>query len=565
MAYQALYRTFRPERFADIIGQEPIVTTLKNQIKSGRIAHAYLFCGSRGTGKTTTARVFARAINCLTPEDGCEPCGRCAVCREFLEERSMDLIEIDAASNNGVDEIRDLRDKVKYPPATAKHKVYIIDEVHMLSTGAFNALLKTLEEPPEHAVFLLATTEPNRLPATILSRCQRFDVKRYSAALIIQQLRKVLAGVGAEAEDEALAEIARAAEGCMRDALSMLDLCLSYGADRVTAAAVREALGTTGRAFLFDLADALCADDPARALRCIDEAMRDGRDPQALARELTGHMRALLVAQALEKESASALAELLECTDEDARRYQAQAQKAPGEKLTRMMDAFMRCENDMKWASQPRTALELCAFLCCRPEERLQLTALAERVARLEKQLKNGARLAAPAPAPEEEAPPFDPDEVPPFDPGEAPAFDPGEAPAAKAAAPKKEKVAPARAAVAGQDRWDAALAALGQENRALQMPLTKAVYGGVQEGALVLEFRKNDAMFLKILDNDGKKAAIAAAAGKAFGQELSVILRMQGADGAEKPSREGDPERTETILHAREIFGRENVDLLDD
>ena len=561
MAYQALYRAFRPERFADIVGQEPIVTTLKNQIKSGRIAHAYLFCGSRGTGKTTTARVFARAINCLTPEDGCEPCGKCAVCREFLEERSMDLIEIDAASNTGVDEIRALRDKVKYPPATARHKVYIIDEVHMLSTGAFNALLKTLEEPPEHAVFLLATTEPNRLPATILSRCQRFDVKRYSAPVIIAQLRKVLAGVGAEAEDEALAEIARAAEGCMRDALSILDLCLSYGADRVTAAAVREALGTTGRGFLFDFADKLLSDDAAGALRCIDEAMRDGRDPQALAREVTGHMRALLVAQALEKEGASAVAELLECTPEDAARYREQSKRAAGEKLTRMMDSFMRCEGDMKWASQPRTALELCAFLACRPEQELQLNALAERVARLEQQVKNGLRVAMPTSA--EAAPP--PEDVPPFDLGpDAPPPAAPEEPAAEKSAPRK-KAEPPKAAAEGQDKWEAALAALGQENRALQMPLTKAVYRGVEGGALVLEFAKNDAMFLKILDNDAKKGAIAAAAGKAFGQDLAVILRMQGAGPGPAADRAADPERTQTILHAREIFGRENVDILDE
>ena len=567
MAYQALYRAFRPERFADIVGQEPIVTTLKNQIISGRIAHAYLFCGSRGTGKTTTARVFARAINCLTPVDGYEPCGQCAVCREFLEERSMDLIEIDAASNNGVDEIRDLRDKVKYPPATARHKVYIIDEVHMLSTGAFNALLKTLEEPPEHAVFLLATTEPNRLPATILSRCQRFDVKRYSAPVIIGQLRKVLAGVGAEAEEDALAEIARAAEGCMRDALSILDLCLSYGADRVTAAAVREALGTTGRAFLFDLADALVRDDAAGALRLIDEAMRDGRDPQSLARETTGHMRALLVAQALEREGANAVADLLECTPEDAARYQSQCKQAPGEKLTRMMDAFMRCENDMKWASQPRAALELCAFLCCRPEEQLQLNALAERVARLEQRLRDGAA-AAPArsAAVQEDAPPFDMPSPVPTDAEALPPMEEAPAPARveQPAAPAPKKPAPAhpRAAVEGQEQWSAALAALGKENRGLQMPLTKAVFCGVQGEALILEFAKNDAMFMKILDNDAKRNAIAAAAAKTFGRELTVVLRMQGAPAAE---RAADPERTATIQQAREVFGRENVDLLDE
>ncbi|MDO4740853.1 MAG: DNA polymerase III subunit gamma/tau [Eubacteriales bacterium] len=564
MAYQALYRQWRPERFGDIVGQEQehIITTLKNQILSGRIAHAYLFCGSRGTGKTTTARVFARAINCLEPEGGCEPCGRCAVCREFLEERSMDLVEIDAASNNGVDEIRDLRDKVKYPPASAKRKVYIIDEVHMLSTGAFNALLKTLEEPPEHAVFLLATTEPNRLPATILSRCQRFDFKRYGAETIVGQLRTVLAGVGAQAEDEALSEIARSAEGGMRDALSLLDMCLSYGENVVSAATVREAIGTSGREFLFSFAQCLIAEDAAGALKAIDTLMRDGRDAQAFGREVTGHLRSLLVAQALGNAPQEASA-LLECTLEDAQRYILQGQGVPSEKLIRMMEAFMDCESDMKWSSQPRAALELCAFLCCRPAQKVQLDALSERVAKLEKALANGVRIApAASPAPQEDLP-----EPPPFDlPGDldAPPFamdEPAPKPAPKpAAAPKAAAKAPVKKAAAeGAEKWTAAAEKLSAANPALRMPLSKAIFAGREEGAAVLEFAKNDRMFMSLLDKDERKKLIAQELSAAFGEPLQVVLRLAG-----EKNKASDPERMETIQHARDVFGRENVDFLD-
>ena len=564
MAYQALYRTYRPERFADIVGseQEHIITTLKNQIINGRIAHAYLFCGSRGTGKTTTARVFARAINCLTPEGGCEPCGQCAVCREFLEERSMDLVEIDAASNNGVDEIRDLRDKVKYPPASAKRKVYIIDEVHMLSTGAFNALLKTLEEPPEHAVFLLATTEPNKLPATILSRCQRFDFRRYSAETIVGQMRTVLEAVGAQAEDEALSEIARSAEGGMRDALSLLDMCLSYGENIVSAATVREAIGTSGREFLFTFADTLLRDDAAGALKAIDTLMRDGRDAQAFGREVTGHLRSLLVVQALGENSVRDASAILECTLEDAQRYIDQGRGVPSEKLIRMMESFMQCESDMKWSSQPRTALELCAFLCCRPAEKLRLDTLAERVTKLEKALANGVRIAAAPASDLPEPPPFDmPNDT------DAPPFDmdaPAQTESAPKSAPKKpaaEKAAPKKAAAEGQDKWEAAVAAISSANRALQMPLSKAIYTGIESGVAILEFAKNDNMFLKILDKDDKKKVIGEKLSELFGQSLSVAMRLQGAAGKPKGA---DPERTETIQHARDVFGRENVDFLD-
>ena len=282
--YQALYRAWRPEQFKDIYGQEPITRTLKNQVISGRISHAYLFCGSRGTGKTTTAKVLSRALNCTNLQDG-EPCGECDVCRQLKGESSLDVMEIDAASNNGVDNVRELKDRIAYPPTVGRYKIYIVDEVHMLSPGAFNALLKTLEEPPAHAVFILATTEPQKLPATILSRCQRYDFKRIPVKDIVARLRVVLEGISRQCTPQALEEIAVSADGGMRDALSLMDICLSYTDGEVDAALVRQVLGSSGREFMFDFADALADQDAGKALEMISEAMLDGRDPMVFTRE----------------------------------------------------------------------------------------------------------------------------------------------------------------------------------------------------------------------------------------------------------------------------------------
>ncbi|MFR2151293.1 MAG: DNA polymerase III subunit gamma/tau, partial [Christensenellales bacterium] len=309
MGYQALYRRYRPARFEDFVGQEAVIKTLRSQIMSGRIAHAYLFCGTRGTGKTSTAKVFARAVNCEHPENG-DPCGVCPTCKALAEENSLDILEIDAASNNGVDEIRDLREKVKYPPQTGRYRVYIIDEVHMLSQGAFNALLKTLEEPPAYVVFILATTEPQKLPATILSRCQRFDFGRIPAHQIIERLHVALEEGQIQAEDAALARIARAAEGGMRDAWSIMDMCLSYAQEEdggLTEELVLRVLGAADKSFLFAFADKLIDSDAAGALALIDEMMRKGREVQVFVRDVSAHLRALMLADICDEAQLSSL------------------------------------------------------------------------------------------------------------------------------------------------------------------------------------------------------------------------------------------------------------------
>jgi len=398
MAYQALYRQWRPTDFSSMVSQEAVVATLRNQITTGRIAHAYLFCGSRGTGKTSTAKIMARAINCEQPVNG-DPCGQCESCRRLLAEESMDVMEIDAASNNGVDEIRDLRETVKYPPQHGKFKVYIIDEVHMLSASAFNALLKTLEEPPAHVCFILATTEPQKLPATILSRCQRFDFGRIPAHQIAGRLRQAVDGASATATDNALHMIARAAEGGMRDALSILDMCLGYRND-VDEALVRSVLGTSDKSFLFRFVDALDMEDASTVLGMIDELMRKGREPMVFAKDVSQHLRALLMSKACPDE----LTTLLDITKEDAEEYIYQSENMTVTRLMKMLEFFMATETELRWASSPRIVLENTALKCCLRTAEADTAALNDRISQLEKQiadltekLKNGVVAAAPA------------------------------------------------------------------------------------------------------------------------------------------------------------------------
>ncbi len=534
MAYQALYRQWRPRQFSEIFGQDAVVTTLMRQVTSGRIAHAYLFCGTRGTGKTTASKVFSRAINCLD-KTSAEPCGECEVCKAILAESCMDVVEIDAASNNGVDEIRDLREKVKYPPTMAKHKVYIIDEVHMLSTGAFNALLKTLEEPPAHAVFILATTEPQRLPATILSRCQRFDFHRISADTIIDKLMIVLGGIGRTADDGALYEVARAAEGSMRDAMSLMDVCLAYTDGEVTSQLARDVLGTSGREFMFDFMDALIMNDAKRCLELIAATMDLGRDPQVFARDTVSHARTALLAGILGSE----LADITEITEEDAQRYREQASKAPREKFMRIMELFMKAEPDMKWALQPRTVLELCAVRACHPEVEKDAS-LEERVAKVENAVKNGIAIAVPAAgaAPAETA---------------APAAEA----AATAAAPVQQ--AAANSAADAPQEYLSAVAALMDANPSLKAALSAMIFVSVNDSIVTVEFPKKNLMFQKILER--KVSILNEAFTAKFGRNMTVAMRAEGINAA--AAKTSSPAK-KIIEQSYDIFGRENIEIRD-
>ena len=301
MAYLALYRKWRPRTFSEVVGQDPIMTALKNQVKSGRIGHAYLFCGTRGTGKTSTAKIFARAVNCLHPVDG-DPCNECELCREG--ESDFNILEIDAASNNGVDSIRDLREEVRYAPARGKYKIYIIDEVHMLSASAFNALLKTLEEPPAHVIFILATTEPHKILPTILSRCQRYDFRRISARDITNQLIKLSEREGIQADEDALAYIADAADGAMRDALSILDQCSAFYMDqRITLEKVLDVLGATDRQLFLRMTQVLVSRDRVACLKELEELFASGRDTSRFLLDWIAYLRNALLLQMMGEEA----------------------------------------------------------------------------------------------------------------------------------------------------------------------------------------------------------------------------------------------------------------------
>ena len=359
--YQALYRKKRPSTFKDIVEQQHIVTTLCNQLKGGHISHAYLFCGTRGTGKTTTAKVFARAVNCPESETTGEPCNTCEICMDILAERNLNVIEIDAASNNGVDNIRDLREEVKYPPSVGKYKVYIIDEVHMLTTSAFNALLKTLEEPPEQIIFILATTDPQKIPATILSRCQRYDFKRITREGMVNALAAYMEKENIAVERDALQYIASVSDGAMRDALSILDQCLSlYYGETITLEKVQSLLDAVDRSMLFSYGEALMRDDSASALAIIANTSKAGRDLSRFTADIITHFRNLLVAAQITNHT-----DILDYAPETVAQYRTQGQSIDPMTLIDYIKEFSELQNQMRYSSQERLALEVCTIKLC--------------------------------------------------------------------------------------------------------------------------------------------------------------------------------------------------------
>ncbi|MCI8342118.1 MAG: DNA polymerase III subunit gamma/tau [Firmicutes bacterium] len=392
MSYTALYRKFRPDSFSGIIGQEHIVRTLKNQIASGRVSHAYLFCGTRGTGKTSTAKIFAKAINCISLEEG-EPCGKCDMCRAIEEGRSVNVIEIDAASNNSVDNIREIREEVKYPPAEGKYKVYIIDEVHMLSQGAYNALLKTLEEPPEHVMFILATTDPQKVPATIHSRCQRFNFKRITSEEIAATLRKYVDMEGIEAEDNALRHIAVLSDGSLRDSLSILDQCVSFFFDEtITAEKVRTITGTVDDSVFFDIANAIFEKDIPFAMDVIDEVVNSGRDIKRFLDGLIVHIRNLLVALTVDEAET-----ILDTLEESSQRLKEQAQKFSPEELINLINVFSALQPEMRYASNPRILMEVEIIKLSALLAGNDYSSIAAKLVELERKMTSGALLNQPS------------------------------------------------------------------------------------------------------------------------------------------------------------------------
>lgn len=396
--YQVLYRKYRPRVFADVYGQDHVTSTLKNEIKEGRISHAYLFTGSRGTGKTTCAKILAKAVNCPNAVDG-EPCNACEICKGLDSGTIYDVVEIDAASNNGVDNIRDLREEVNYTPTRGKYRVYIIDEVHMLSTGAFNALLKTLEEPPAHVIFILATTEVHKLPATILSRCQRFDFKRIQPETMAVRLQQVAGLEGMELAPDAATLIARIADGALRDGLSILDQCAGRS-KQITAQLVSEVAGLAGREALYRLSDAVLARDSSAAVEELAQLHENSYDMERLCVEMINHFRNFMMVKTVKKSR-----ELIICTDDEYKHIEESAGQFTLAQILRGLDLFQSTLVKIKGGATPRIEMEMAFVRLCEPKLETDSDAINQRLSALERAVQSGVPAApvkteqSPAPA----------------------------------------------------------------------------------------------------------------------------------------------------------------------
>ena len=408
MSYTALYRKFRPSRFEEVKGQEHIVTTLQNQIKADRIGHAYLFCGTRGTGKTSIAKIFARAVNCEHPVEG-SPCGECASCKSIAAGASMNVIEIDAASNNGVDNIREIVEEVSYSPAEGRFKVYIIDEVHMLSIGAFNALLKTLEEPPSYVIFILATTEVHKIPITILSRCQRYDFRRITIETIMERLRELMEQEQVQVEEKALRYVAKTADGSMRDALSLLDQCIAFHfGQELTYDKALDVLGAVDTEVFSRLLRHVLQQDVTGCIGLLEEIVMQGRELTQFLTDFTWYLRNLLLLK-----SSDDIEDIIDVSSDNLLRLKEEAGMLEVETLMRYIRIFSELSGQIKYATQKRISVEIALIKLCKPDMERDYGSVVERVRVIEEQLENGIVTTAavgetvPVPVPVKERPPL--------------------------------------------------------------------------------------------------------------------------------------------------------------
>ncbi len=383
MSYLALYRRFRPTTFDKVIGQEHIIKTLINQIKTGSVGHAYLFCGVRGTGKTSIAKIFAKAVNCLDNQNG-SPCGKCKACLSLQDASNIDIVEIDAASNNKVENVREIRDNVQYTPVNVKYKVYIIDEVHMLTTEAFNALLKTLEEPPKHAIFILATTEPQKLPATILSRCMRFDFRLIADKHIANLISSIYDEIGKEYTQEAVMAIARAGEGCVRDALSVADLCLSVGDDKIVYEDVLTCLGTSDVNITNSLVQGIFDNDVGKVLSICDQLINLGKSIANISKDLISYIRDVAICKSCKNSK-----EILSLPSQRFEALQNTASKVDEHRILRVLEILSEEDANLKYASKPRAVFETALIKATMPQVDYNIDALLARISKLEKQIES--------------------------------------------------------------------------------------------------------------------------------------------------------------------------------
>ncbi|AKL97356.1 DNA polymerase III subunit gamma/tau [Clostridium aceticum] len=520
MAYKALYRRFRPQVFEDVIGQDAITITLKNQIKSSNISHAYLFSGTRGTGKTSTAKIFARAVNCLEPENF-NPCNECEVCRGILTENIMDVIEIDAASNNGVDHIRELRENVKYPPSKGRYKVYIIDEVHMLSSGAFNALLKTLEEPPNHIIFILATTDPQKLPPTILSRCQRFEFKAVTTEDIMKRLKEIGKRIEVEIEEEALRTIANNAGGALRDALSILEQCISFNGSIITYRNVVDTLGIVNYEVLFNLIQCIANKNLTEAIGIIQDIIGEGKDVLQLIKDLINHYRNLMMVK-IEVQ----LDALLSLSSEVLEKLKDQSNFFSMEDMIKAIHILSEVEVKAKYAHQPRVLLEVAVISLCENREKDLLIELQEKVNRLENILKTGiAKEGIQETKPIEET-----EEVKILHKKESPQEDLVEL----------EETLPAKAANYEEvkSKWNEIKDFIKKDKKAqIEAMLKEGELVDIRKNTLIISFKEGYGFHRDTLDRDKNKQYIAEAVEKVTGQKLklSMVMEEEVFQGREK------------------------------
>ncbi|MGB4388120.1 MAG: DNA polymerase III subunit gamma/tau [Caldicoprobacterales bacterium] len=560
--YKALYRKHRPDSFDGIVGQDMVIRTLKNQIKNGQIAHAYLFCGPRGTGKTSTAKVFSKAINCENiKEDG--PCGVCDVCESMASGSNMDIIEIDAASNNSVDDVRDLREKVKFPPTKGSYKVYIIDEVHMLSQGAFNALLKTLEEPPKHVVFILATTEPHKLPATILSRCQRFDFKRIGQGTIVEWIRSIAQKEGLDIEESALYSIARQAEGGARDALSLLDQSMGLYGKKISNEGILSILGTASQDFLFTTVDDLIAGRVQGLLEAINKLVDNGKDLSVFVKDLNGHLRDMLVAKLCDKPS-----DLIDRESSELDRLINQAQGASETRLVRAVEILSELLAVIKKSSQPRILLELALIKICRPSQEDSYDALIDRIELLEKQVKdNSQRLPrqmteAVAVYEKEPSPNASIDIVERVpakedyesDPGPESSLEPDSIPMPKDEGAKAKVKDP-------MANWSQILELVRKDRIAIYGLLADAK-PRLKENRLILYFPPMQGFYAAAIDKEDNKAYLEGLIKQLTGTDLRLKCLIEDEDMIEAETVEDEDY---IVKKAIEIFGADSVEVLEE
>ncbi|MBQ4644281.1 MAG: DNA polymerase III subunit gamma/tau [Clostridia bacterium] len=465
--YRAFYRKYRPSTFTDVVGQEHITKTLENAVKTGKTSHAYLFTGSRGTGKTSCAKILAKAVNCVNSDNG-NPCNECEICKGIDSGAILDIIEIDAASNNGVDNIRDLREEANFTPANAKYRVYIIDEVHMLSIGAFNALLKTLEEPPAHVIFILATTEIHKLPSTILSRCQRFDFKRIPPEAIAERLKEVAEKENLQLSDDGAMLIARIADGAMRDALSLLDRCSSYEGV-IDSAAVANSAGLAGREYIFELCNCIIEKDAAKALEVVNKLYNDSCDMERLITELTSHFRNLMVSKAVKN-----FEDMIICSQGEIEIIRQQSAKTTLATIMSCIDILTASASTMKQGANRRTSAELCIIRLCTPALDSDINAILRRLSELESMVTSGnitVKAEKPVTPAKTETPPVKQEETPVQVQNETEYDEPPlpEPPPA----PQEERVAPQNMGTVPFDKWPEVLDRVFSQDKSLIAMLT--------------------------------------------------------------------------------------------